>query len=167
MEANAKLTHDLLEVYDEYINIFKNFTDIQINQVPFEGSWTPGQVAEHIIKSTKRIPDRHTAPPERPIDEKLPVIESIFLDFTKKRQAPEYVDPGGGPFERSIIIQQFEELKEKHQAVLATVDLTQLCLNFELPVVGTMTRYEWYRFFVIHANRHLYQLKNILKVINN
>lgn len=167
MELNAKLSHDLLHVYDEYISIFQKFTDDQVNEVPFEGSWTPGQVAEHIIKSTKRIPDRHTAPPERPIDAKVAAIEAVFLDFTKKRQAPDYVDPGGGPFEKDTIIQQFRELKERHESVLATADLTQLCLNFELPVIGTMTRYEWYRFFVIHGERHLYQLRNIFKVLNN
>lgn len=167
MEMNDQLTHDLLQVYDEYILIFQNFTDVQINQIPFEGSWTPGQVADHIIKSTKRIPDRDTAPPERAFDAKVASIESVFLDFENKRKAPEYVEPGGGPFERSVILSQFDELKVRHKAALADVDLTQLCLNFELPVVGTMTRYEWYRFFVIHGQRHLYQLRNIIKVINN
>jgi hypothetical protein len=50
---------------------------------------------------------------------------------------------------------------EKHKEKINHTDLTALCMGFELPKIGTMTRYEWFRFLAAHTTRHLYQLKNI------
>ncbi len=38
-------------VLTNMIKTLSLFTEEEINTIPFEGSWTPGQVAQHIILS--------------------------------------------------------------------------------------------------------------------
>jgi hypothetical protein len=166
MENNKQLQQELntslTNVYHEYISTLGKFTDAQINEIPFEGSWTPGQVTDHIIKATGGIPDKHTAPAKRPYDEKVGKMESVFLDFETKFKSPEFVVPGSGPFHKQVLIETLRSTLQRHVAKIDGTDLTELCLKFELPSIGTMTRYEWFRFIIAHMIRHHGQLKNIL-----
>lgn len=152
----------ITQTSNAFINTLDNFSDEQVNEVPFTGSWTPGQVADHIIKATGGIPDRYTEEPQRPIDEKVAPMEAVFLDFVAKYKSPDFVVPGGGPFDKGELIDVLKGIQSKHVARIREVDLGAVCLNFELPGIGKMTRYEWYRFIAAHMQRHLFQLKNIL-----
>jgi hypothetical protein len=169
MENNKNLQEELsialTNVYHNYISTLEKFGDQQINEVPFEGSWTPGKVTDHIIKATSGIPDKHTEPAARPYDEKVPLMESVFLDLTSKFKSPAFVVPGDGPFNKTELIEKLRSLLHKHLQKIANMDVTALCLGFELPTIGTMTRYEWFRFIVAHIKRHHFQLNNILDVM--
>ena|SRR5688572_364886 len=166
MKTAIEIKHELVDglnaMYQEFTGTLEQFSDKQINQVPFEGSWTPGQVADHIIKATGGIPDQHTDVPNRVYNEKTGAIDSMFLDFTTKFKSPPFVVPGNGPFVKAELTGTLKGLAEKHKQKINETDLTMLCLKFELPLIGTMTRYEWYRFMLAHGKRHLFQLKNIL-----
>jgi len=166
MENNKHLQEELdaslKGVYHDFISTLEKFTDEQINEVPFEGSWTPGQVAEHVIKATSGIPDKYTESPNRPYVEKVGKMEAVFLDFEAKFKSPDFVVPGNGPFNKEMLIKSLRSNLERHLQKTAETDLTALCLKFELPTIGTMTRYEWLRFIVAHTKRHLFQLENIL-----
>ena len=161
-DLQEELSSSLTKIYSEYINTLKKFSDEQVNAVPFEGSWTPGQVTDHIIKATSGIPDKYTEPVTRPYDEKVSLIESVFLDFEAKFKSPAFVVPGNGPFDKKTLIQTLHSTLENHLKKVTESDLTELCLKFELPTIGTMTRYEWLRFIIAHMTRHHRQLKNIL-----
>lgn len=166
MENNKKiqqeLTTALTNIYNDYITTLENFGDKQINEIPFEGSWTPGEVTDHIIKATSGIPDKYTEPANRSYDEKVGLIESVFLNFEVKFKSPDFVVPGSGPFDKASQINVLNRTLENHLEKINNVDLTSLCLKFELPTIGTMTRYEWYRFINAHMIRHHRQLKNML-----
>jgi hypothetical protein len=169
MENNKELQDELVNglnpVYDSLVSVIEKFSDDQINTVPFEGSWTPGQVADHIIKATGGIPDKTTAPVERPFNEKVAPLEAAFLNFDQKMKSPDFVLPGNGPFVKSELVQQLQTLKAKHAYKILNKDLKALCLDIELPYIGTMTRFEWFKFLIVHSKRHLYQLNNIHKVM--
>ena len=157
-----QLVNQLTNVYNDFLKTLDNFSDEQINEIPFEGSWTPGQVADHIIKATGGIPDKYTEPANRNYDEKVNKMESVFLDFDAKFKSPDFVVPGNGPFKKDELINSLKGILENHKQKVPDVDLTAVCLKFELPTIGTMTRYEWYRFIIAHTKRHLFQLNNIL-----
>jgi hypothetical protein len=161
-QLQEELTYALTDIYRKFISTLQKFDDKQINEIPFEGSWTPGRVADHIIKATGGIPDRDTTPADRPYNEKVAQMESVFLDFEAKYTSPSFVVPGSGPFEKKLLIASLHSLLERHLQKVNDTDLTALCLKFELPGVGTMTRYEWFRFIVAHMKRHQFQLENIL-----
>ena len=160
------LMSDLRRTADEFIKLVSGFNDEHFNTQPFEGSWTPAQVADHILKATGGLPDGRTEKAERPIDQFVAPLEALFLNFGEKYKSPDFVTPDAGPFEKSRILIALEETKENNIVVASTRDLSALCAEFEFPTIGYLTRYEWFKFFVVHMKRHIYQLANMMAAIN-
>jgi hypothetical protein len=161
-------THQLLLELDQseqdFYAILASFDPEQINSVPFEGSWTAGQVAEHILMSESGIPETllgSTSISNRPVAQYVPVIESIFLDFTAKYQSPEFIIPSSGPHDQQELLNAFKEERAVIREIAATEDLTLTCMDFEFPQVAHLTRWEWLQFVLCHSKRHTRQLRNI------
>jgi hypothetical protein len=146
---------------DQFINAVLSFDKDQINVVPFNGSWTPAQVAQHIIKATNGLPDNKTAKANRRIDQQVQIVESVFLNFKEKYRSPDFIIPEPGPYDRDELIRNLIQIKNQNIDIALTKDLAMLCTDFELPVFGYMTRYEWLKFFICHTQRHTHQLQNI------
>lgn len=161
---------DLVKVftalYDEIIDTIQSFSPSQYNTVPSIGGWTPGQLVDHIIKATGGLPDEQTTEPGRLYSEKDEQTRSVFLNYEIKMQAPEFLHPDQEKYSQEEQIAALQNIRDGHLQVIRDKDLLQLCLDFELPVWGTLTRYEWFRFISYHATRHLHQLKNIHNVMN-
>lgn len=147
---------------EEFIQLVSSVNEDIFNVVPFAGSWTPGQVADHIIKATGGIPDGRTEKATRPHDELIPLIDATFLNFGVKYVSPDFVRPDEGPFQKNIVLRSLEEIKENNLAIASKRDLSAVCLEFEVPGMGYLTRYEWMRFFTVHTQRHIRQLKQML-----
>ncbi|MBT1707194.1 DinB family protein [Fulvivirgaceae bacterium PWU5] len=162
----VSLTKRITEVLDDFCETLSKFTDAQLNQAPSEGGWNAGQVAEHISISIEALPDGHTAEANRFIDEKVIPINDVFLDFEAKYESPEFVLPKQVTHDKAALIKTLRDLAEKHAKAATDLDLTVLCMDFEFPTLGYMTRYEWLNFFVVHTQRHLRQLKNIYRSLN-
>ncbi len=59
----------------ELLHVLNQFGQQNINTVPFEGSWTGGQVAEHVLKSLSGAVGNTTGavrPTERDPEENIP-----------------------------------------------------------------------------------------------
>jgi hypothetical protein len=138
------------------------FNEQQLNTIPFEGSWTAGQVGEHLLKSggAVEVVFGRTVPTERAFDEKIPML-SIFLDFSIKMQSPDFILPSDGFHPKKELIEGMHKTWEGIREAVDTLDLTKTCLDFEMPGIGLITRFEWISFYVFHTQRHLHQLKNI------
>jgi hypothetical protein len=158
------LETELSQTFSELIDEFSSIPEEAINIVPFEGSWTAGQLAEHIFKSTARLPEmlnQESEPTNRPPDEKVERIKSIFLDFSKKMQAPPSVLPAAAPHEKATLLHGFQETKLALIQAARELDLTEICKVYEFPTLGYFTRLEWLTFSVVHTKRHVEQLKRI------
>jgi hypothetical protein len=161
LEELEQTTHDLLQT-------IASFDQEMLNTIPFEGSWTAGQVAEHLLKAESGIPEvlsGPVAPAARPIDEMVPVIESIFLDFNTKMKTPEFILPSAGPHDRQVLLNGFELVRTELQRLAGAEDLTKVCTSFSFPQMGELTRWEWLNFALCHSKRHTRQLKNIYKAL--
>ncbi len=91
MINKEELKQQVTETFDGFIALVASFGDEEINKIPFEGSWTPGQVADHMINGTSGIPRLVHAQVEatsRAADEKVQAIKDVFLDFSLKMKAP-------------------------------------------------------------------------------
>lgn len=153
----------------ELIRSLDSLDEAQINQVPFEGSWTAGQLGHHLLMSYGAVDilNGRTSSTDRPVDEKIVPIEKAFQDRDNKMEAPERVRPTDGWIEKERLLgglkkktgQVLDYLKEDEQ------DLTRTCLDLELPGVGTLTREEWIRFMTVHTQRHVHQLKDIISTL--
>lgn len=136
----------------------------QFNTVPFEGSWTAGQLAEHLLKSATGIPEmlrEMTKATERPVDALAGTLSGIFLDFNTKMTAPDFNTPSEGPHNREELLDALSAVYADIGATAGEIDLSLTCTSFPFPQVGELTGLEWIHFVTCHSLRHTRQAKNI------
>jgi len=165
-QRKEELLSEIGTTFQAWNDALDAFTQEQFNRIPFAGSWTPGQVAEHILKSVSGLPDTRTEGSGRPYDEKVQPLAGIFLDFSIKLQSPDFVRPGHLPQDKAEVLEVFRRKQARLETKTATLDLTRICLDAEFPTMGLLTRYEWIRFYLFHMQRHTWQLQNIWRAMN-
>ena len=156
------------ETEREFYNVLASFTREQLNESPFEGSWTAAQVADHMLKSKRNIPELLSGPSRittREPDEMVETINNTFLDFTTKMKSPDFIIPTDEPANKEELLKALSEVKERIKATSATIDLTNTITSFPFPGLGEFTGYEWILFVVCHTKRHTHQLKNIFWIL--
>lgn len=156
LEAVAKLEEAFVQV-----------DAAKINTVPFEGSWTAAQVADHILKSLeglgRMVAHGRTAPTARNPAEQVEGIRAVFLDSDTKMKSPDFVLPSEKPMERDVLLNRLKQVRAFLLTDMAGLDLSLTCTDFSLPGNGMMTRLEWMNFFEAHAIRHTRQMQRIAK----
>lgn len=144
------------------LRLLSSFTEQQLNTVPFEGSWTGAQVAEHIWKAGDcSLLYGPTTPTDRAPDEKVDAVRTLFLNFGIKMISPEMIRPGNDYLPKEVILGNIHQVWEKLTTAANTLHLSEECNAFEVPGFGPFTRLEWIQFINIHTQRHIHQLQNI------
>lgn len=170
-ELNKKeLLSSLEDTTNEMVQALSLFDETELNTIPFEGSWTAGQVGEHLLMSNPgiaKIISGNTQPAERPADEKVETIESIFLDFTKKAISAKAIWPSDEPKEKEKLIAALKATMDDIKLKAESMDLSLICLDFPFPTLGEFTRLEWITFVICHTKKHIFQVKNIYKKIKD
>jgi hypothetical protein len=152
----------------ELIETIAAFTEEELNQVPFAGSWTAGQVAEHLLKSESGLPlilRGSSRPTEGSPDENVEEIRNIFLDFSTKMHSPEIILPAAGPKNKEKLISALEAKRRLILELTSTTDLTRTFTTYPFPGMGMLTGREWLCFLVCHTKRHIHQMKNIYSMV--
>jgi hypothetical protein len=159
----------LLEVTttgDTLQQLLTSFDEEQLNQVPFEGSWTAAQVASHICKAGDcGVLYGGAVPSDRQPDEKISAVKSLFLNFDIKMKSPEMIVPEEGYLPKDTVLQNTAATWHKLTTAANTVNLTEECTSFEVPGFGPFTRLEWIQFINIHTQRHIRQLQRIYDTV--
>ncbi|GGM93277.1 hypothetical protein GCM10010967_28020 [Dyadobacter beijingensis] len=164
-----QLLHDLDQTEHDFSSVLAAFQPAAVNAIPFEGSWTAGQVAEHILLSESGIPETilgSTDETVRPVGQYVPVIESIFLDFSAKYESPEFIVPSPGPHDQRNLLDAFKAERAEIRQIAASEDLSLTCTDFEFPQIANLTRWEWLQFVLCHSKRHTRQLRNIFEKVS-
>lgn len=159
-----KILAELQDTKNELLKTINSFTEESFNKVPFEGSWTAGQVCDHLYQSDSgalMTLDGKTAPTERDPKDHIDALKGIFLNFEEKYQSPEFILPSGGPHNREKYAKDFKETFEGLIKFAETEDLSLTCADFPFPGIGELTRFEWLSFACYHSIRHIRQMKNI------
>ncbi len=146
----------------------KVFTPEELKQVPFEGSWSAAQVAEHVLKSASGLPmvlAGNSRPAERDPEEMVARIRSIFLDFDTKMKSPEFVLPSDSPPAQAELLQKLDKVFDLIAQTANRVNLPDLFTDFPFPQMAELTGYEWLCFIICHTQRHTVQIRNIYKTI--
>ncbi|MCI0716363.1 MAG: DinB family protein [Chlorobi bacterium] len=153
------------------LQTLSSFTDEQFNHVPFKGSWTAGQVAEHLFKSESNavqvLNGNTQATTDRKPDANEEAFRLSFLNFEIKFQSPGFVLPSDEPKNPEEFLKRFKKTREDIRKIIKTGDLTLTCADFSFPGMGELTRQEWLCFVNCHSIRHTRQLKNIYERLNN
>jgi hypothetical protein len=159
---------EILTEVDNTITAFQqlisSFDEQQINKVPFEGSWTAGQVAQHIIMANGGFAEVLNGPvknTEREADEMVKKIKHQFLDFTTRMKSPDFILPLNKEYHKDRLLKALEDIKISVSKAVDELDLSKTCLAFELPFYGHLTRLEAVYFVICHTQRHAHQLNGI------
>lgn len=161
MDAKSIVAAEIEQSANQFIEILSEIPPEKLNIVYAMGCWTVGQLADHVIKATAGIPDVKIKAPERSPDQQIGIIKSVFLNFEMKYRSPEFIIPGNGPFDKQQLLSELNGNKQRNIKTAETTDLTALCVDFELPHFGYLTRYEWLKLIIYHTQRHSKQLKEV------
>ncbi len=158
---NKHLIKDIATTFDAVIESIKDVDENSFNKIPFEDSWTIGQVTEHIVICSGGVQDNKTGDAGRACDENLDQLRAIFLNMEEKSKASPQVTPRQPPHQKNGLIDQLESNKNHLLSIAMERDLEKLSLDMEFPYMGYLTRYEWLSFICWHTQRHLNQIRNI------
>lgn len=169
MFKNSQLAIDIDTALSTMIDLLSSFDEQQINTVPFEGSWTAGQLGQHILLSIVNLPKMLNGPSEnttdRAPDSKLTSIASVFNNYELKMTSPDFIKPEEKQYDKADLIADLDRSRNEILVAVNTLDLSQTSTVFELPGEGFLTRFEWLSFVAIHANRHNHQLRKIVDIL--
>jgi len=160
----TEITTLAVENLSQLIELLAKFEQKDINIIPFEGSWTAGQVAQHMVMANSGFADIMNGPvkeTERAADEMEPKIKGDFLNFDIKMTTPDFIRPEARDYDKEELISALKNIREMVNNAAITLDMTKTCTAFELPVYGYLTRLEAVSFIAYHTQRHTHQLKNI------
>ena len=163
------LTGELLTTKNNLLTALDSFSNENINTVPFEGSWTGGQVARHVLKSASGVSEALNGPAktaDRDPGQHLKLLGDIFLNFDIKMKSPDFVLPDDEPKDKGALIQLLEKTFNNIIKVAESEDLDMICTTFEMPNLGRLSKKEFIWFTIVHTQRHIHQLKNILNHLN-
>ena len=160
-----ELFFSLDDVTSEFLRSVSLFDENEINKIPFEGSWTGAQVAEHVTRSnigiTKEL-QKEGKPCDREPDAGAQELRSVFLNFTTKLKSPEFILPTKNHYHKETVITDLKKSIDNLKEVSEKEDLFRI---IDHPIFGEVTKLELIHFVVYHTQRHIHQLKNILKII--
>ncbi|MDQ6813303.1 MAG: DinB family protein [Bacteroidota bacterium] len=163
---NVDTVH-LIQTFDtttqQLLRAIASFSESQFHSIPFEASWTPAQVYEHIIKSNKSIVKALTGTgvlTSRRPDERALEIKELFLSTTNKFLSPQSVFPTLGNLEKEEVTERLKELAAHLNLLISTINLYE---TVTIPGFGQLTKLELLHFIIYHSQRHLRQLQNMLE----
>jgi uncharacterized damage-inducible protein DinB len=169
MVINKELAKQVGDTLGTFISLLTKIPPEQFNIVPFEGSWTAGQLAQHMILSNSGFADIVNGPvknTDRAVDENVPQLRRDFLNFDIKMQTPDFIRPEKKDYDKDDALAALNNIRMQISEAAETLDLTKTCLAFEVPVLGYLTRFEAINFVDVHTQRHVHQLKNIYNELN-
>lgn len=163
----TELLDQIDEAVSQLIDLMSTLDEKEINTIPYQDSWTAGQLFQHITKSTGAITtamQKKGDPAERDPAENIAGLKKTFLDFSTKMESPDFIVPEKGTYEKTATIQKlgssFQQLRESAK----DADLSVVVKNSP---VGDATKLEILHFVLYHTQRHLQQMKKIHEAIRN
>jgi len=148
-------------VFNNFINAIQQHADI--NKKRADGGWSVGQIANHILKG----PDTNlgsTKKTERPYDKNADAIKALFLDFGKKFPNAPDIEPDAKHYTKEDLVVSLRESRGKIFQMIGQEDLTETCVDWQVPVWGNLTKYECVILYENHIIRHTKQVIDFNKV---
>lgn len=160
----AAVPESLQEVSRKILELLHTFTEKEINTVPFEGSWTAAQVADHMTLSNTamaRAMELEGKTASRRPDERVANLEEVFLDFNSKLDSPDFILPTRQIYEPAVIT----GLERSYALLQERASATDLSGSIDHPIFGDITKLELIYFVIFHTQRHTHQLQKIRNLI--
>lgn len=130
-----------------------------INRKRADGGWTIGEIANHIVKGTN-VNLGTSKNTQRLYEQNEADIRNLFLNFKMKFPSASFLQPESKQYSMGEIFSSLDESRESVLKVITTDDLTETCVDIQLPVWGYLTKYEWLILFESHIIRHTKQVND-------
>lgn len=159
---------ELESAFADLESALEQFDENKFNVIPFEGSWSAAQAADHLLKANSGAAETmmgNTKETEREPDANEDSIRSFMLNLDTKFVSPEFIIPSAVPIEQELMLESTSETANRLRNIMLEEDLTKTCTDFALPGLGELTRYEWLCFAVCHTKRHTHQINKIFELL--
>jgi hypothetical protein len=159
--SREEILKELHQTASEIRDYFSQLTEIEINKIPFEGSWTAAQLLRHVSKSTLGIAQAlkiDAKPANRSITDRVKEFKITFLDYSTKMKSPDIVKPEERVYNKQISLSKFDEAFQSLSENSKDKDLNVLIEGLSL---GQATKLELLHFVLYHTMRHGNQMKKI------
>lgn len=164
MESNKMLSENLKNTFSALEKAIQCFDESSFNSKPKGNSWSPAMITQHLILAGTDI-DKvllgTTKASQGEADGKVETIKNIFLNFDEKYNSPPFIEPADQNYSQQLQLQKLRAIGNSVAILLADLDLSLTCSDFEFPGMGYLTRFELISFVIFHTQRHTYQLKNM------
>ena len=163
--TKEELLSELDDTAMQLLNAMQTIEESDFNTVPYEGSWTAGQLARHVFKSTSGIAaalGKNGAIAKRNAGEKIPMLRDTFLNFSIKLQAPQFIVPEEKVYDKQASIDELKQAFQLFKTNASATDVNELVEGLPL---GEVTKLELIHFIIYHTQRHIYQLEKISKAL--
>ena len=155
------------ETLSDLLDVVSNFNQEQFNMAPDKDSWTPGEIAQHLVLSLSGFVELMNGPTQetnRKPDEHVETIKNVFLNFNIKLKSPDFIIPEKKDYNKEDLLRTLKKLKLALEEIVENAELDKTCTLFEIPGgLGHLTRLEALAFVIYHTQRHVHQLKNIYR----
>lgn len=163
------LQKNIEQTFDNLYRIVEKSNDSDFDKNPSENAWSIGQVVEHITKTVSgfdQLFSDKNVQEDRESDKKILAIKSVFLDYSTKYEAPEFVAPTSMEHDKNESLQKINQVKNELLLLANTRDLSLVPQDLELPSFGKFTRLEWLYFAIFHTQRHTEQIERTIIQLN-
>jgi len=165
-KADTKeLFQQLDDATSEFFRIVSSFEELQLNQRPYTNGWSAGQVAEHVMLSNRNIVQELSKPGkvcERQPDAGVERIRSVFLNFDKKMNAPDFIVPTRDVYKKEALVRSLKKSIDELNDVAKREEVFEIVNH---AIFGEVTRLENLFFVLYHTQRHIHQLRKIQAII--
>lgn len=152
----------------ETVQLLSPLSRQEINSIPFDRSWTPAQVGQHLLLSETGIDMLLLAPTEvvnRQPDEKAEETKNLFLDYTIKMDSPDFILPEDKEYDHEVLVESLREVMLKITEAAKTANLNEVAPLPEGHPFEGYSKLELVHFVTYHTMRHNHQIKNIMPMI--
>ena len=146
---------------EQYTKRLEDFSEEELNTVPFINSWSTAQVVNHITKANDHgFLFLEGTNPKRAVDERVPELKKILLDYESKMESPDSILPENRKFTKKESIEGIQKVFNELIIHIKNTELSEL-INIDSPL-GSVTKWEIANFIVFHSQRHLHQIEKIV-----
>ena len=147
------------------VTLMSSLDEEKVNAIPYEGSWTPVQLLNHVEQSNYGMGGRLAEPSaatDRDPAEKIARFKTVLQDETNKLKSPDFIIPGPGPYEKKKAIEDLQASFKNFRENARKATLNEVVEG--LPT-GPITKLEIIHFVLYHTQRHAHQMERICKAL--
>jgi hypothetical protein len=147
------------------VSVLKSCTPIQLVYKKDAATWSALEIAEHILIAEKLVymvlkrPSHRTSEKEEIYGPKK--LFHILIELGDRRfDAPQTLMPKGKLESVASFESQLRQMREKEKEALLSGSMVIDSRTYSHPLLGEMTVTDWLNFIILHAERHLQQMRN-------